>query len=487
MNHLLLSLILGIGIIAPVCAMDTPQTIQSPVYSQESRSLVGTQSGDEEFKQISAASKDKVFVDKPLTVIDSNGQRHTFTLEESTDLLQCKLLKGCREDCPDGDLDYSESKNQFIRIDLLKNLAQFCNDVITASASTCDDYFSLLELANYCEAPKNVLFVLANKIWPDLQDRIDDTQKTKDWKKKLRMLVIPYLASPAHFLEYLQNNPTINLDELNKHDLNLSYKAINSLHPRKCNWLQGQDGLWYPHPLTLRWGSLKGLRALNEYLAAQRVDRRCGWLCISLSGHAITNFCLSELNKTNPTYETFTHFDLDHNLIALITGEQFGTVPFIKVLLNHNAIDSVDNSFYNQVHQWRENSKQCIISLQDNAFTEQQKSEIQKKLFKATHALPERLACAQTRSNIAMAIDLAITGTSTLATGYFTNRLLKNYSLALRIPAIAACSLVSIPTSFFAAIFATMTTELLVAKITHPKIGQCNGFSNAPYYIKVQL
>ncbi len=331
-----------------------------------------------------------------LTIIDSEGIKFDLEPQLAQAFLTCNFLEAY-EDHPEV-LDFSNinsAQKRILKKDYIFALAQLIVTPIV-QREKLPKIVELFELGKYCMAPDNILFILANELWLQMQDQENDTKAQKDHKKLLRELAKPHLASPRTFLAYLKTVPQI----LFKEDLTpsgvyadqkfkLSYTNVKQVvHKKRVihqderipgGWYLDDKGCWCY--AGYQFHTLDGISELINFLAPSNT-KSCN---IDLSGHALETFSCDIVKRLDT-------LDLSNNNIKLLTGEQCKHKDRLpNMILRHNPISNVDESFFSVLRKARaQNPSYCNIELQGNKLSVMQKAEIRKKFYKAITTLPER-------------------------------------------------------------------------------------------------
>lgn len=335
----------------------------------------------------------KSFIQKPVVkIIDSDNKEFDLNQELSNALLQCGSF-AMREDVLNtastaAPLDFSAvipTQGRFLKQDLIVKLAELINDPIV-HASNIPQNIAFFELAHYLEAPVNILYIVANELWPLMQETQNDAPHIKKYKEYLKEVARPHLACPHNLLRYLRSIPASMAkqfkDNANQSEINFSFDAIKK-NLQNNGWYQDNEQNWYKiYPFY----SLNGLAELLTYL---EIDT--------------DNWRLRSFNLSNHFIETFTcdfagsieTLNLSNNKIKKLTGNQLlkregGRLPRGLILTN-NPINTVDESFFEALRKARTTGyNSCEISLENNLFSDTQKQEVRKKFYTATHTIPER-------------------------------------------------------------------------------------------------
>lgn len=330
-----------------------------------------------------------------LSLIDAEGKQFALSPELSGALLECESFKmhGDELSTP-APLDFANVKpeqKRFLKKNLIIQLAQFIKDPVKEIQHVATD-LELFELANYLAAPNNILYLLANESWPLMQDKQNDNSLTKEYKKNIRKLAKPHLASPKHLTEYMQCSPHgKKLKFIKKWDeydqayaIHLSFGTI-SRYLENGGWYQDENNHWYKvYPFyTLDgihnlWGSHDKLKSIN------------------LPGHRIETVSGALLEKIHPDPE-----------------------QAIDINLDGNPIIAFDESFFQALAKKRAHTNGISLSFADHKLTDVQKEEVQKKFYQATTTLPQRYLSRLTYS--CLAISAGCIG-SALAVEYIAHK-----------------------------------------------------------------
>lgn len=326
-----------------------------------------------------------------ITIIDIEGKEFILEGSLAQALCTCTALEAFKSH--PGVLDFSninlEEKN-FLKKDMITQLAKFIADPI----SEREKLFPVLEffeVAHYLGAPDNILYILANELWPCMQDHEKDAQAKKNYKKYLRSLARPYLSNPRYLLRYLKSKPeqlvnAFRTSLIKEYEQQL-YKTLDISFDSLRTYLEAMhDHGWYTHNndnwyMVYPFCTLDGIIELFEYL---RIDDR--QLSLSLRGHKLETFSCDLLERI----ETL---DVSSNNIQKLIGDQFKYKEHIPlhIILDQNPISSVDESFFDALRKARvRNYWRCSISLPHNNLSNAQKADVTKKFYKATNTIPDR-------------------------------------------------------------------------------------------------
>lgn len=335
----------------------------------------------------------KGFIQKPVVeIIDAENNKFDLDQELSTALLQCGSFK-MRDDALNtagtaAPLDFSgviPTQGRFLKQDLITKIAQLINDPINQTPNI-PQTLEFFELANYLEAPGNILYIVANELWPLMQDKPNDAPHIKKYKECLRGVARPHLACPNNLLHYLQSIPASTVkqfkDALNQSELNFSFGAIKQ-NLQNHGWYQDNEQNWYKvYPFC----SLDGITEMLTYLKIDTDSWRLQ--SFNLSNHFIETFSCD----FSASIETL---NLSNNNVKKLTGKQLhkreGSWLPRKIILTNNPINTLEESFFEALRKARTtSSNSCEISLENNTLSNAQKEEIRKKFYKATHTIPER-------------------------------------------------------------------------------------------------
>lgn len=326
-----------------------------------------------------------------------------------------------------GALDFSGSARPFMQGIYLNQIARYAQnpDLLVKKPFSPDEAELLLAADYLCVGNKKLLYILANRVWPHIQDhKPSGLQKTVKEKLELRQRAKPFLHSPAHVLEFLQTKQgldlkkyfvkTVYFERSNNpyhYILDLSYAACASL--AKAYPIPGKEciaNLEYP------FGSLEGIGDLITYVnngASDYLEE------LSVSGHAFREFNLTHFRKSHCLKNYFSQINLADNYIPALAGDQLEMVQNcyehsisitdlpgdLHIDLSRNPIAGIDEKVYRVVRSWRAKDLKRTLLLQNNALTEEQKDEIRYKWYLATHTIPERICMSKLMSggiNVAM-------------------------------------------------------------------------------------
>lgn len=325
-----------------------------------------------------------------------------------------------------GAFDFSGSARPFMQGMYLNQIARYAQnpDLLLKKPISSDEAELLLAADYLCVNNKRLLYLLANRVWPHIQDhKPSGLQKTAEEKLELRQRAKPFLHSPAYLLEFLRTKQGLDLKKYfvktfyfqrsnnpHRYILDLSYAACAALakaYPISVK--ESIANLEYP------FGSLEGIGDLISYVNNGAPDKLEE---LNLSGHAFREFNLTHFRKSHCWKNYFSQINLADNYIPTLEGDQLEMVTqcdghicitdlpsYLRIDLSKNPIQKIDDHVYRMVRSWRAKDLKRILILQDNPLTEEQKDEIRYKWYLATHTIPERIYMSKLISggiNVAM-------------------------------------------------------------------------------------
>lgn len=340
---------------------------------------------------ISEAFLQKPVTSKPsLKLRDTEGKDFELSPEESEAFLQCESLKMQGDPLSsNGLIDYSDKKRSFIKQNLITQLAQFIMDPVKEIKQI---NLELFELANYVLAPNNVLYLMANELWPLMQELNGDTPQVKKYKETLRGLAKPHLASPKQLAQYIQYSHHGKLfrnikkwsEECQAYAFDLSCNTI-SAHLRNGGWYQDENNHWYKiYPFY----TVDGIQQL--------CDPKDKLYYINVSGHRIEK--------------------VSGNILQAMKE---ATDANLKINFDNNPIAAIDQSFYQEVAKKRAATNRFSFSFEHSNLTDEQKEEIKKKFYYASTPIPQRFLGEITST--CLAVGAGCLG-STLAVHYLSHK-----------------------------------------------------------------
>lgn len=303
-----------------------------------------------------ASVKIRLTAKPALTVIDSEKNEFVLSPELSAALSQCRSLEMNEDKLNNSNnpLDFSAVKfeqKRFLKKDLFIKLARLIADPVNETPNMVQN-LEFFELANYLAAPDNILYLIANELWPLMQDQ----SQTNSYKKYIRQLAKPHLASPKQLIEYKEFN----------HRGNKLYFLVNSSH------------FEHSTQVNLSWAHIsEKLENAGWYQDAQH------------SWYKVYPFCKCDGIELLWRYE-----DGLPNILNL-TGHRLETVPEnllekmhktcdLDINLDYNPINSINESFFKQIAQARATGKNITISLVHSHLNDKQKKELTKKWHSST-------------------------------------------------------------------------------------------------------
>lgn len=344
---------------------------------------------------------------KPIKIIDVEGKQFTLEGEEAEALLKCTAIETYTSH--EGILDFSEQKmNTFLTEILLKVLAKVIAKPEKAiSGFSLSEYSKLtygsndpnerlitmktLQLAHHLRAPDNILFILSNKLWPEMQEGKNDSPEAKDHKKHMRLLARPHLCTPKHFLMYLRTLE-VAATVVDRNNINFSFQNLKNFCSRPVNrdgWCKYNNTDWY---IVYPFCSLDGIKELLTYLGANGGSPKD----INLSGHMLETFSCDMVEWLSKLY-------LSGNQIKQLSGAQlkYNTRLPYHLILDNNPISKIDESFFQKIKLARNTRGfSSSLSFKNNLLTAKQKKKALQKFYEATHTLPERYVNQRTFERI---------------------------------------------------------------------------------------
>lgn len=146
-------------------------------------------------------------------ITDVDDTQFSLIPKYSKALLRCKLICGMMNDPilgADAKEDATKSftvnhDKPFATAEHICLLVKYIDDIKSTQIKQKEhDFCTLLDLANYVEAPEHILYAFSNKAWPLLQEEGNDHNNIKRYKKHLRTIAQHYLASPKHFAKFIE-------------------------------------------------------------------------------------------------------------------------------------------------------------------------------------------------------------------------------------------------------------------------------------------
>ncbi|CAN5207006.1 hypothetical protein BH09DEP1_BH09DEP1_4790 [soil metagenome] len=392
-------------------------------------------------EQITPETDTSSITNHELTIIDSEGEEFKLSPNQSKALLKCESLSAYT-DFEKGKIDFSGSNytgKTFVTKKLILALARFINEPHKALFLPLIEWdvdgipfdLELFELADFLAAPEKVLFVLANEMWPLMQDEAILSKSQNDYKKHLRKLAEPYVSCPDYLLTYLKSNEIeiakTKIINSNSHgtqtNIDLSHKACKKITPA-INLANNAYLKKY------RFITLRGLDKLIEFL---RKDNNVDFQQIDLSNHNLETFStkqLVHLARSRPL-----GICLNYNKINQLSSKELditsqSDLPY-WINLRSNPIQSIDDSFFEAIRNLRSQPTllwggDCMhnFTLKNTALTPEKQKEYAKKFYYATHTLPERIASKNLYENIGIWGCGAIGGilAARMASSYFEDK-----------------------------------------------------------------
>lgn len=293
-----------------------------------------------------------------ITLIDTQNKRFELSPELSAALLKCETLHMYEDSLATKvPIDFSEIKDKpYLKQDLIIRLAQLIKDPVKETHRMKRD-LELFECAHFLGAPDNIFYLIANELWPLMQEQANDTAPIIEYKKSIKLLAKPHFASLLQLREFINAQPYV-YDSSNPSPYshfytgNLSSNALLTLPNR--GWYQGKNNQWYRIYPFCTLDGIENFRPIN--------------IPINLTGHRLERIVSNILEGVNSQNEnTNISFNLDNNPITCI-----------------------DESFFQALAKRRAAGNAVELSFLNTRLSAQQKEEYKKKFDKATQTLPER-------------------------------------------------------------------------------------------------
>lgn len=302
-----------------------------------------------------------------LTIIDSENNMFELRPDLSAALYQCSLLEMYDDqlNTQAEPLDYSNVKsdqNRFLKKELIIKLAQLIKDPVKETQNMVQNV-EFFELAKYLAAPDNILYLIANELWPLMQEQKEDNAQIKTYKKYVLELARPHLASPKQLIEYKEFNQKGRYlgfivrfpNGRESYDVNLSWPHIFE-QLKNEGWYQNEKHSWYKVYPFCKWDGIQQI-------------------CFkSLESYEREHCKIAKLNLTGHRLET-----ISESLLEMMSSQDD-----IGITLDHNPINSIDESFFERIAKNRPTGQSITVSLIDNHLTDKQKEEFNKKWHQAT-------------------------------------------------------------------------------------------------------
>gem|GEM_PF-3026253 len=413
----------------------------------------------------------------PITIIDKDGKQIVLSGQESAALLKCVTIKNMIDEVGDYTIDLSWLA-ELPNFSVIKKLITCCDDIVTASkALHAADDIALLKLANYLDAPANVLHFFANRVWVRIQDVPGDNQNVKVEKKQLRLIAQPHLASPKYLVAYAKYHGidlrTI-ITLITLANVNVSYAELASL-------LKADDG-WYmdselAYQANFRFGSLDGF---SELMAALRINPTHSNYSLDLSGHALIKMPAKAILAVYK--KGLNGLCLNNNLIQVLDCDMIENFDIDKLIIKDNPVICIDDSFYTMVYKKRIKGINFILTLKTNSLTEKEKKEIRAKFYRAAHTIPERFmsqknARAILGYGLLAGVSFSVAGAAVLVPEFLSKLMplsgssrIKSLKQAMMIMAAALCGTATVPPSFWLILRGLWNILRFATNLSHPEM-----------------
>ncbi|CAN5207051.1 hypothetical protein BH09DEP1_BH09DEP1_4800 [soil metagenome] len=323
----------------------------------------------------SALVKTSLIAKPTISFIDSENNQFELSPELSAALYQCSSLE-MHEDqlnTKTKPLDFSDVKSdqkRFLKKDLIIKLAQLIKDPVKETPNMAQN-LDFFELAKYLAAPDNILYLIANELWPLMQDQ---KSQTNSYKKYIRGLAQPHLASPKQLIEYKEfKHKGVHLyfiegysNDTQSCKINLSWTHISN-QLQNAGWYQDEKHTWYKVYPFCKWDGIQFLWS-GDYIHQ-----------LDLTDHRLETVSEDLLNMMHSTRDM--HINLDHN-----------------------PIKSIDELFFKRIAKERAVGNNIHISLMNTHLTDKQKEEFTKKWQHATTTFVQKYMSESTYKSLAKGV-----------------------------------------------------------------------------------
>ena len=262
---------------------------------------------------------------------------------------------------------------------VLKVLAYAGNPKLLTSQQFKPEEADLLETANFLGvAQKEVLYHLANRVWPHLSKYVTALEKKEHEKAFLRKIAKPYVNSPGKLT--LSSMAIFYFEKKEQGSfLDLSFKVLRKDYEQV-----------YP------FGSTEGLPDLIRNLVWS-ADRTLTNIEIDLSGHSIQEFVLDdwmsmESRKKNDQLASIRlSINLTNNGIERIAWSRLPTIGSTKLVnFSHNPIAEIDSSIYDLIHKYRSRGESFMLQIPRDKLSDEQIAQLKANWYLASNTLVDR-------------------------------------------------------------------------------------------------
>ncbi|CAN5121267.1 hypothetical protein BH09DEP1_BH09DEP1_1680 [soil metagenome] len=329
-----------------------------------------------------------------MDLVDSEGKRYRLTSDQFAYFCATDLGKQLKDDINQGnEVDLSGSNHVVLKgKNILSVLSHASNpSQLTLTTEVVPEEIQLLETANILGLPTPTCARhLAKRLWPVIQKNGPNPLKLSDWQKAAaRAVARNYVPCPAIMLEYLEENK-------NSEKVRYIYNLVD--------WNSGifnlSTTLCYSVGYADKFGTLNGLGNLVQYLG-KNAPRTTKFNELILDGHMLDTFSLKDIqsielkNDLDPLHYGLSRLSLRRNCLSELSEYQIDCSNLPQDLdLSDNAISCVSDEVFQAINNYRGYALirfNFILRLYDNELSQEQKKELQKKFYKATHTIPERL------------------------------------------------------------------------------------------------
>lgn len=401
--------------------------------------------------------------------IDSQGMPFQLDQKQLVTFLASDIGQQLKEDIDKGrKIDFSGKKLSHLHgKHILSILNNFSNPSrLTPSLMVAPEEIDLLETANFLGLPDTQCARhLAYRLWPLIQKNNINPLKISDWQKAgVRAIARNYMPCPTTMLEYLKANED-------------APQVKNGIRHLVSN---GTLNLSYNDCLTFidyayKFGTLTGLEDLVRYICRKTyvgdyLDE------LVLNGHMLDTFSLKAIQDIKykevryPLRTGFSKLSIRNNFLSELSEHQIDTSYLPNYLdISGNPISRVADGVFSAINEQRARCRiryDFTFSLANTQLASDQKKELQKKFYNATHTIPERYTTFKNRMAVYKYLLAVAPFMGLLKDPYFFEE-----------PNLVRTAVMSLVFVWWWYLLVNRF-DVRLAQISHPLIGQLWGFND---------
>lgn len=325
--------------------------------------------------------------------IDSQGKPFYLNQKQLASFLTSDLGRQLKDDIDKKNkIDFSNINRSCLQG---TNILRVLNNIhdpsqLTLTCEVVPEEITLLETVNVLGVQDSQCARhLSYRLWPLIQKNNINPLSLSDWQKAaVRAIARNYMPCPNTMLEYLKAN-----EDARQVKNGIRYLVRNGTLNLSHNHCINYIGYEY------KFGTLAGLEDLVRYLC-----RKTMWGDyldeLVLNGHMLDTFSLKAIQDIKytevryPLRARFSKLSIRNNFLSELSEHQIDTSYLPNYLdISGNPISRVADGVFSAINEQR---ALCRISydftlvLTNTQLSAEQKKELQKKFYNATHTIPER-------------------------------------------------------------------------------------------------